>query len=289
VKNLFKINTIKNLYLIIIVSFLSHAAIGSETKWTAYFYNDSVNGFQLSDAYETHNMGLKYHLNNKSFVQLDLGIVTPDMFRYDNKFKTANRSFGEIITLKYSFKRIETNKYTIAYFAQFLGQGNFGIDKLQSFAHVIGNIQDDIEILEMVRMPRNIWYGVGTNFKFNRNLILRDSNYKYGFLSYVGTNRISINPYILSEYKYAKFSTFNKIGLDFVLYDKVISAPPISPRIRNYIPYINFGIKKAIGPLEITIAENISLPSIKGDNRLYARLFVSAEISTQNLYKLFSY
>ena len=134
------------------------------------------------------------------------------MFQYDNKFKTANRSFGEIITLKYSFKRIETNKYTIAYFAQFLGQGNFGIDKLQSFAHIIGNIQDDIEILEMVRMPRNIWYGVGTNFKFNRNLILRDSNYKYGFLSYVGTNRISINPYILSEYKYAKFSTFNKIG-----------------------------------------------------------------------------
>ena len=67
-KSLFKINTIKNLYLIIIVSFLSHAAIGSETKWTAYFYNDSVNGFQLSDAYETHNMGLKYHLNNKSFV-----------------------------------------------------------------------------------------------------------------------------------------------------------------------------------------------------------------------------
>ena len=30
----------------------------SETKVTAYFLNDSINGFKISDAYETHNMGI---------------------------------------------------------------------------------------------------------------------------------------------------------------------------------------------------------------------------------------
>ena len=47
-------------------------------SFTAYFHNDSVNGFQISDAYETHNMGIRYALEDYYFV-LDLGIVTPDM------------------------------------------------------------------------------------------------------------------------------------------------------------------------------------------------------------------
>ncbi len=50
---------------------------------SAYFSNDSVNGVKISDAYETHNMGLVFNYEDK-FLSLDLGIVSPDMHVYKN-------------------------------------------------------------------------------------------------------------------------------------------------------------------------------------------------------------
>ena len=68
------------------------------TNLSLYFLNDSVNGIKISDAYETHNMGFVVQ-NDDLFLQLDLGIVSPDMHIYKNEYRVANRSFGEIITL----------------------------------------------------------------------------------------------------------------------------------------------------------------------------------------------
>ena len=75
------------------------AVCGAKRWFTAYFHNDSVNGLQLSDAYETHNMGLRYDTAGY-YALLDLGIVTPDMHVYRNQFREANRSFGELITIE---------------------------------------------------------------------------------------------------------------------------------------------------------------------------------------------
>ena len=59
---------------------ISTIAEAENLKVTAYFKNDSVNGFQLSDAYETHNMGLKVS-NDEYYALVDLGIVSPDMYK----------------------------------------------------------------------------------------------------------------------------------------------------------------------------------------------------------------
>ena len=62
----------------------------AEKRISAYFFNDSVNGLIISDAYETHNMGIVYEFGNR-FVSLDLGIVSPDMHVYRNQYRKANQ------------------------------------------------------------------------------------------------------------------------------------------------------------------------------------------------------
>ena len=54
--------------------------------------NDSVNGFIISDAYETHNTGIIYSKDD-DFISLDL-IVSPDMHTYKTR-QSAIRSFGK--------------------------------------------------------------------------------------------------------------------------------------------------------------------------------------------------
>ena len=82
---------------------------------TAYFQNDSVNGFIISDAYETHNMGVIYSKDDK-FFSLDLGIVSPDMHTYKNQYRVANRSFGEIVTLSLGSIDKQKDQYEHKYF-----------------------------------------------------------------------------------------------------------------------------------------------------------------------------
>ena len=96
----FGMSFFRRIVLLFSIIFFVTAVHSEERKLTAYFFNDSVNGFQFSDAYETHNMGLKLQIEKK-FYQIDLGIVTPDMFEYENRFRTANRSFGELVSLSY--------------------------------------------------------------------------------------------------------------------------------------------------------------------------------------------
>lgn len=266
--------------------FLGTSVLGyaADTRITAYFFNDSVNGFQLSDAYETHNMGLKFHKDN-AFYQIDLGIVTPDMFEYENRYRTANRSFGELITLAYGKSAFFTNQdLSLDFVTKITSQGNFGISGLQSIIHQFANFQDDIDLLETVRMPSQTWVGVGTDLK----LLKDDSSQKYhfGLLSYAGTDRLSSQPYIRLDYSLGSWSQFGKLGVDFVLYDNIISAPPIEAVIREVRPVMSFGFKKQFGPLEITIAEHLSLPSIATDDRLYARLLMSASMPLEKFAEL---
>ena len=267
---------------------LANAAVvfSDENKITAYFFNDSVNGFQFSDAYETHNMGLKFEKDN-TFYQIDLGIVTPDMFEFENRFRTANRSFGEFITLGYGKNKFFSNEaLQLDFFTKITSQGNFGISGLQSILHQFANFQDDIDLLETVRMPSQTWIGVGTDLKF----LKEDSNqnHHFGILSYLGSDRLSSQPYISLESTSGSWSQFGKLGVDFVLYDNIISSPPVQSKVREVRPVISFGFIKKIGPIEISISENLSLPSISTDNRLYARLFMSASVSLEKFSELFS-
>ena len=255
-----------------------------ENKITAYFFNDSVNGFQFSDAYETHNMGLKFEKLSE-FYQIDLGIVTPDMFEYENEYRTANRSFGEFITLVYGRALFSSDILEVDLFSKVSSQGNFGISGLQSLVHQFANFQDDIDLLENVRMPADTWIGVGTDIRFPQRNIA--NGHYFGLLSYAGTDRLSSQPYIRLNRDVGEWSQFGRLGVEFVLYDKIISAPPVEALAREIRPLISFGFNRNFGPFEIEITENLSLPSIESDNRLYARLFMSASIPIHRLSELF--
>ena len=58
------------IYAILICTQFSSNAV-AENRMSAYFSNDSVNGLMISDAYETHNMGLII-ASEDYFVSLDL-------------------------------------------------------------------------------------------------------------------------------------------------------------------------------------------------------------------------
>ena len=267
-------------FIFISSSMLSYA---KDKSITAYFFNDSVNGFQFSDAYETHNMGLRFNKENQ-FYQIDLGIVTPDMFEYENEYRTANRSFGELITLSLGKKEFFTNDdIKLNVFAKITSQGSFGISGLQSIVHQFANFQDDIDLLEAVRMPSHTWFGVGKDLKFLKEDI--NQKHQFGILSYVGTDRLSSQPYMNIERKLGSWSQFGRLGIEFVLYDNIISAPPVEAQVRDIRPVLNFGLKRQLGPVEIQISENLSLPSIRSDKRLYARLFMSASIPLEDMLK----
>ena len=278
----FIVKLVSALFVFLSTSLLVFA---EDTKITAYFFNDSVNGFQFSDAYETHNMGLRFEKENV-FYQIDLGLVTPDMFEYENRYRTANRSFGELITLAYGKNALFTNQdLSLDFVTKITSQGNFGISGLQSIIHQFANFQDDIDLLETVRMPSQTWVGVGTDLK-----LLKDGSsqkHHVGLLSYVGTDRLSSQPYVHVEYNVGSWSQFGRLGVDFVFYDNIISATPIEATIREVRPVMSFGFNKKFGPLEISISENLSLPSIATDDRLYARLFMSASMSLEELVELF--
>ena len=274
-------------YFVVGFILLSTNVLGyaEDNKITAYFFNDSVNGFQFSDAYETHNMGLRFEKENQ-FYQIDLGIVTPDMFEFENRFRTANRSFGELITLGFGKKEFVTNdSFNLKVFTKITSQGNFGISGLQSIIHQFANFQDDIDLLETVRMPSQTWFGIGKDLKFVKGEV--SQKHQFGILSYAGTDRLSLQPYMNLEHELGSWSQFGRLGVDFVIYDNIISAPPVKATVREIRPVLSFGLKKKFGPVEIHVSENLSLPSIESDSRLYARLFMSASISLKDFSALF--
>jgi hypothetical protein len=257
-----------------------------EQTLTAYFFNDSVNGFQFSDAYETHNMGLKFEKED-DFYQIDLGIVTPDMFEYENEFRTANRSFGELISLFYGRNFSNSTVFESQIFFKLTSQGDFGISGLQSILHQFANFQDDIELLELVRMPSKTWLGFGADLTLKNDNLLKD--YKFGLLSYAGSDRLSLQPYMKLQKQVKSWQAFGRVAFEYVAYDNIISAPPIEADAREFRPLLGIGLSHDFGPLKITISENISMPSISSDRNLYARLFMGASISLDDLSKLFSY
>ncbi len=280
----FGMSFFRRIVLLFSIIFFVTAVHSEERKLTAYFFNDSVNGFQFSDAYETHNMGLKLQIEKK-FYQIDLGIVTPDMFEYENRFRTANRSFGELVSLSYGQGIYQNELLKIDGYAKLTSQGKFGISEFQSIIHKIANFQDDIDLLEQVRMPTKTWVGLG----FDTTLMKKseDQIFQLGIASYFGTDRGSISPYLKMGKQTEVWKPFGRFGVDLVGYDEIVTASPVNAELRGFRPYASFGLSRRFGPLEIVVSENLSLPSISSDNRLYARLYMSAQMDIGDILNLF--
>ena len=243
----------------------------ANSKITLYFMNDSINGLKPSDAYETHNMGLKYNVNN-IFFQIDLGLLTPDMFSYENKYRDANRSFGELINLRYGTENYNDN---LSIFLNYTAQGKFGIDKLQNIVHRIANFQNDNLILEKVRMPDAQWVGAGLVYKDKFDLI-KNTNHYIVYNSYIGTDKSSFGAGLeLNLIKNDTNKFMIKTSLSYVPYDNIVSADPVNANHRVLLPKLVLGYTKTFNDISINVFEEITLPTIDNDDKPYIRFGAS--------------
>lgn len=230
-----------------------------------YFSNDSMNGFQLSDAYETHEMGIKYS-SKKKFFDLNLAIVSPDMYLYRNRFREANRAYGEVISLSWGAEN------TPGYF-NFSATGKFGLDGAQDQVHRLLSLQPVSDFNDLVRMPDRVYFGYG--YKWEPVALPTGST----LLAYLGSDRTSVKyTFDFEAYGNDELSLIGSISTEYVHFDKIVSAKPIRAQHRIVIPEakveVNYSLSES---LKLSISESFSLPTISSDNKLYARF--SAVIS----------
>ena len=259
---------------LVLIWYCNISRLKAEESITAYFSNDSVNGLVISDAYETHNMGITYKSNN-NFLSLDLGIVSPDMHRYKNKYRVANRSFGELVTLSFGSKNEPRDNYEHKYFINIRSTGQFGIDEMQDFMHGILGLRPVNEVNDPVRMPNKTWVGFGGEVRFEapKNKLLSE----FGAYYYLGTDRAELSPYLVKTVELNNYNFIGDLGLKSIFFDEVVTAEPIIADYRSLIPYAEFGVTFEYLGFEWFFKDRFSLPTIKSDDSLYGVL--SAGIS----------
>lgn len=238
---------------------------------TTYFVNDSINGLQISDAYETHNMGLIYS-NNEFEIQLDLGIVTPDMHIYKNEYRQANRAYGELITVTYRNK-LETDVNDPLY-TRFKVSGDFGFSKAQDLFHNLFALQPVGEINELVMMPNDAWFGLGYQ---QEKLLYSDTSFSSD--TYIGTDTAFLDVAIGLNAGSSTLPAVVTAGAKYVFYDNIVSAPPIYAKERAIIPYFGIGTTFSVNQFEVSILNQWSLPTIEDDQSPFGVLSVQSKFS----------
>lgn len=248
----------------------------ADKRLTTYFSNDSVNGIQVSDAYETHNMGLIFDFDEK-FISLDLGIVSPDMHIYKNQFRVANRSFGEIITLSAGSRNSQFGIFRHEFYGQIKSTNKFGIDRMQDFMHKFLALQPVNEVNDLVRMPADSWIGIGGKLT-RQPVIPMYSIDTYGLNYYFGTDRVEVSPYAHKFLNKDKLDMFGEFGLRAIMFDDIISAPPILAKHREIIPYVELGLTLKYLGLTWYLKDKFSLPTIKSDNGIFGVLTAGVRV-----------
>lgn len=253
--------------------------MSADESITTYFRNDSVNGLKISDAYETHNMGVLWN-RDRFFFELDLGIVSPDMHVYKNQYRVANRSFGEIITFTFGSSQTFKENVEIDYYFKFKGSGTYGIDSLQDLAHKILGLQPVNQVNDLVRMPNQNWIGIGGEYRNNFKSVDTLSQ-TLGFQFYLGSDKVELAPFFSGTLKYEKYILAGEIGLNLVQFDKIVSAPPISSDHREIIPYIEFGVDFEYFGVNWFVRDRFSLPTLAADDNLFGVLSAGIEFALE--------
>lgn len=251
----------------------------AEESITTYFSNDSVNGLKISDAYETHNMGVLWK-KDRVYFELDLGIVSPDMHVYKNQYRVANRSFGEIITLTYGENQTIKENIEIDYHFKLKVAGTFGIDSMQDLAHKILGLQPVNQVNDLVRMPNQNWIGIGGEYRNNFKSVGALSQ-TLGFQFYLGSDKVEIVPFFSGILDYDKYILSGEVGLNLVQFDKIISAPPISADHREMKPYIEFGLDFEYLGVNWFVRDRFSLPTLAADDNLFGVLSAGIEFDLE--------
>jgi hypothetical protein len=248
---------------------LALPAVAQDRMLELYFSNDSLNGFQYSDAYETHDMGARYAWGHQ-FVDLNLGLVSPDMWTYRNMYRPANRSFGELVKLSYGVKGVHEAYGSYELMGQIKAAGNFGLDAMQDLMHELLNLQQVAHLEARVRMPSAVWFGVGAK------TVIPDVWQSIDFEGnvYLGSDRASLKTGLAYQVNDWRFG----VAGEHVFYDNVVSAGPIFAAYRHSIPSVY--LRRAFQVFEKTvIVENrISLPTISSDDSIFSTLSMQLEL-----------
>ena len=263
----------------ILLTFYVVSEVKADESITTYFSNDSVNGLKISDAYETHNMGVLWK-SDGFFLELDLGIVSPDMHVYKNQYRVANRSFGEIITVTYGANHRFKENAEIDYYFKFKGSGTYGIDSLQDLAHKILGLQPVNQVNDLVRMPNENWAGIGGEYrKFFKSVDTVSQT--LGVQFYLGNDKAEIMPFASGKVDYEKYILSGEIGFSLIQFDKIVSAPPISADHREVIPYIEFGLDFEYLGVNWFVRDRFSLPTLAADDNLFGVLSAGIEFNLE--------
>ena len=237
-----------------------------------YFNNDSVNGLKISDAYETHDMGIEYE-NNFTRLNFNLAIVSPDMHVYENEYRQANRAFGEIVSITYG-RKLETADGTrnIEIFGRSRASGKFGFDETQDFAHRILNLREVTRINELVRMPNNTWIGFGLGYKHELPTNRLEAIQSASAEIYLGTDA----SYLRAGYNYEHDLSYATLTLaanvTYVKNDEIVSAQPVGAQVRDVIPAIEIGLRRVYSDFTLYAVDRFSLPTISSDDSIFGTL-----------------
>ena len=213
-------------------------------------------------------MGVVYE-NTDYYAKVDLGLVSPDMYRYRNRYREANRAFGELVTFEVG--QVKTSEQLYYYFGSLKFSGKFGIDKLQDFAHEVLSLQPVNNINELVRMPNQTWFGLGV-WSVEDVAVPAIGAASLLYQGYVGSDTAYLNMDLSKVSNYTLYSLEYSLGLRAVGYDNLVSAPPIYATERNIIPYVRLGVNFELFGYDIEVNETISVPTIKSDDSIYAVL-----------------
>ena len=79
-------------------------------------------------------------------------------------------------------------------------------------------------------------------------------------------------PFVTVDKKYSSFDFTTDLGFRYVLFDNIVTAPPISATFRSFIPYVEIGVAFDYLGLNWYLRDKFSLPTIADDNQLFGML-----------------
>ena len=142
---------------------------------------------------------------------------------------------------------------------------------MQDFAHSLLSLQPVNDINDLIRMPNNTW--IGTGFRLSNDLNfwpLGDAVVSYD--AYLGSDsaRVLIHAEKTTSREY--FDFIYGVGMSAIIFDEIVTAPPVEATTRRLIPFANFKIKFDAFGYDFFVSERVSLPTIQSDERIFAVL-----------------
>lgn len=246
----------------LVLPLVAHAG---DRSLTAYFDNDSINPFRFVDAYETHNMGLVYRDGEHRFV-IEAAIVSPDMIVYKNIYRVANRSYGELLRVRYE-RELELSGWEAELGGYVVASGQFKLDRIQQLIHDVFWLQDTFGQVQPIRMPDDVWFGVTGAFSSD---LRSGSSYRQRYGLQLGTDRVAVMGGVERNVSLWGWDGVASAGVEAIIRDEIVTAPPISAEHRRLVPRAGIEFSRRFGQATVAIGETISLPTISSDNRMRA-------------------